>query len=191
MSKKSHENIEAPSKECTDSQQGALIPVGVEKLILVVRGRRVILDADLARLYGVSTKALNQALKRNKERFPADFLFQLTEGERGELVTICDRFKNLKHSSVLPNAFTEHGAIMAATVLSSPRAILASIYVVRAFVHLRTMVSAHREVLARLDKLEDAIATHDKAIQSLFSAIRALMKEPQKEGKKIGFITDR
>jgi len=187
MSKKSLKNSRSQGEECTDSQHGALIPVNVENLILIVKGQRVILDADLARLYGVSTKALNQALKRNRERFPPDFLFQLTEDEKGELVTNCDRFKNLKHSSVLPNAFTEHGAIMAATVLSSQRAILASIYVVRAFVHLRSMAVAHRVVIARLEKIESTIETHDQSIRSLFDAIRRLMQPNVQPKRKIGF----
>lgn len=107
---------------------------------------------------------------------------------RKELVTNCDRFKNLKHSSVLPNAFTEHGAIMAAAVLNSPQAILASIYVVRAFVHLRSMVSAHREIMERLDKLESNIETHDGAIRSLFDAMKRLMVPPEKGDGEIGFI---
>jgi len=190
MMKKSRKISRSGTDGYAEVRNDELVSVQIEDCILMIRGQRVILDTDLARLYGVSTKALNQALRRNKERFPQDFLFRLTGGEMGELVTICDRFKNLKHSSVLPNAFTEHGAIMAATVLHSQRAILASIYVVRAFVHLRSMISTHNEVLARLDKLESAIATQDKAIQSLFSAIRALMTEPTKERKKIGFTAD-
>jgi hypothetical protein len=175
----------------TSIQQADQISVPIEKCILIIRDQKVILDYDMARLYGVATKVLNQALKRNRERFPGDFFFQLTQDEKDELVTNCDRFKKLKHSSVLPSAFTEHGAIMAATVLSSPRAILASIYVVRAFVHLRTMVTAHQEIMKRLDKLESGIEIHDSAIRSLFEAMKRLMAEPKKGNRKIGFITDK
>jgi hypothetical protein len=93
----------------------------VERLILLLRGQRVILDADLARIYGVTIQVLNQAVKRNAQRFPADFVFQLTETEKAEAVTICDHLQKLKFSPVLPHAVTEHGAIMAATVLNSPQ----------------------------------------------------------------------
>ena len=95
----------------------------IERLILVIRGQRIMLDADLARLYGVSTKRLNEQVKRNRERFPARFMFQLTAEEKAEVVANCDHLRNLKFSPVLPNAFTEHGAIMAATVLNTSRAI--------------------------------------------------------------------
>jgi len=110
------------------------MPFAIERAILTVRGQRVMIDADLASLYGVTTKALNQALKRNRKRFPADFVFQLTRTEKRELVTDCDRFARLKHSTALPNAFTEHGAVMAATILNSDAAVRASVFVVRAFI---------------------------------------------------------
>jgi hypothetical protein len=105
----------------------------IERSILLIRGVKVILDADLAQLYGVSTKAFNQAVKRNRDRFPDDFTFRLTKEEKGEVVTNCDHLQRLRFSSVLPVAFTEHGAIMAATVLNSDRAIKLSVFVVRAF----------------------------------------------------------
>lgn len=126
-----------------------LVPIEkLQDLILLIRGHKVMLDADLAKLYGVNTKALNQAVKRNQERFPPDFVFPLTEDEKEELVTICDRFKNLKHSNVLPRVFTEHGAIMLANVLRNPLAIQASIAVVRAFIYLReTLVLNHNLLL--------------------------------------------
>ena len=168
-----------------------MIPVGVEELILIIRSQKVILDADLARLYGVSTKVLNQAVKRNKHRFPPDFMFELMPEEANELVTNCDRFENLKHSTALPHAFTEHGSIMAATVLNSPRAILVSIYVVRAFVHLRSMVATHRDVINKLNELERKNEIHDKAIRSLFDAIRKLMSPPERKLRRIGFKLDK
>ncbi len=127
----------------------------VEPLIIVMRGGRVILDADLARLYGVTTKALNQAVRRNRERFPDDFAFEVTRLEKMKLVTKCDRLKNLKHSKALPIAFTEHGAIMAAGVLNSPRAVRTNVLVVRAFVRMREMLAANAELVARIRELEN------------------------------------
>ena len=119
-----------------------LIPV--EKItdkILFLRNEKVLLDRDLANLYGVSTRALNQAVKRNARRFPHDFMFQLTKKEKDELVTNCDRFKPLKHSSVSPRAFTEQGVAMLSSVLNSQRAIEVNIAIMRAFVHLRKMIA--------------------------------------------------
>jgi hypothetical protein len=107
--------------------------INVESAILEIRGQHVILDTDLAKLYGVSNKQLNQQVKRNQERFPADFMFRLTDGEKQEVVTNCDHFKHIKFSSVNPYAFTEHGAIMAASVLKTPRAVEVSVLVVRTF----------------------------------------------------------
>lgn len=118
--------------------------------ILVLRGQRVMIDADLAELYGVPTKALNQAIKRNVERFPNDFMFQLTAAEKQEVVTNCDHLRNLKFSRTLPYAFTEHGAIQAANVLSSAQAIKVGIYVVRAFVRLRELFLLNTELAQRL-----------------------------------------
>ena len=142
-------------------------------------------------MYGVPTKALKQQIKRNIERFPEDFMFELTKDEKDELVTNCDRFKNMKHSTVLPRVFTEHGAIMVASVLNSPRAVAASIYVVRAFVRLRELLAAHQELARKLDDLERKIQTHDKAIQSIFAAIRLLMTPSETPRRKIGFFVER
>src|SRR5512137_2989191 len=115
--------------------QKAVIPIGqIEERILLIRGQRVMLDADLAGLYGTTTKRLNEQVKRNRSRFPEDFMFQLTKKEKAEVVAICDHLAKLKFSPVLPNAFTEHGAIMVASVLNSKRAIEVSVYVVRTFV---------------------------------------------------------
>lgn len=109
----------------------------IENRILIIRGQKVMIDADLAELYGVPTKALNQAVKRNSERFPVDFMYQLTTEEKAEVVTNCDHLARLKFSRSLPFTFTEHGAIQAANVLGSPQAVEMGIYVVRAFVRLR------------------------------------------------------
>jgi len=164
----------------------ALIPVErVERAILVIRGEKVMLDADLAALYGVTTKVLNQAVKRNFERFPPDFRFQLTRAERNEVVTNCDHLAQLKFSPTLPYAFTEHGAIMAANVLSSPRAVVASIMVVRVFVRLRRMLTSHAELARKLDALE---RKYDAQFKVVFDAIRELMTPPPPSKKgRIGF----
>ena len=167
---------------------GKLVPVErVESRILLMRGRRVLLDADLAALYGVKTKALNQAVKRNIDRFPEDFMFQLTDEEKKEVVTNCDRLKRLKFSPGAPNAFTEHGAIMAANVLNSRRAVAASVYVVRAFVRLREILTTHAELAGKLAELERRIGIHDEAITALIAAIKQLMSPPAGPRRRIGF----
>ena len=127
----------------------------IESRILVVREHKVIIDTDLALLYGVPTKALNQAVKRNAERFPMDFMFQLSATEKAEVVTSCDHLQKLKFSKSLPYAFTEHGAIQAANVLASPRAVEMGIYVVRAFVRLKQATASHSELAKRLAELEE------------------------------------
>lgn len=161
----------------------------IEQTILLIRGQKVIIDADLARLYDVSTKRLNEQVRRNIERFPNDFMFELTAEEKAKVVANCDHLRNIKYSRQLPNAFTEHGAIMAANVLSSKRAVEASIYVVRAFVKLREQLVSHTELALKLDALEQRIATHDEAICSLFDAMRKLMTPPEPTKKHpIGFV---
>ena len=159
----------------------------VERRILLVRGERVMLDADLADLYGVTTKALNQAVKRNRDRFPKDFMLRLTAAEKDEVVTNCDHLRPLKFSRTLPYAFTEHGALMLASVLKSGRAVEASIYVVRAFVKLREMLTRHRNLAEKLVALERQLARHDAHIGSLFEAIQQLMAPPEPPRRRIGF----
>jgi hypothetical protein len=167
----------------------AVTPIeDVEGLILLIRGHRIMLDSDLARLYGVSTKRLNEQVKRNRGRFPADFMFQLSEKERAEVVAICDHLEKLKFSPVLPNAFTEHGAIMLASVLNSTRAIEISVYVVRAFVKLRESMARQRTLAHKLAELERRIERHDEDIESLLHAIRRLMAPPEPKKRKIGFL---
>lgn len=165
-----------------------LVPIEtIEKRILVIRGQKVMIDSDLAELYGVPTKALNQAVRRNIGRFPADFMFQLTSEEKIEVVTNCDHLSKLKYSSALPNAFTEHGAIMIASVLNTQLAIDASLFVVRAFVKLREFLSTHKELAGKLAELERKIERHDDEIKAVFNAIRQLMAPPEPKKKKIGF----
>lgn len=146
----------------------------ITQTIFLVRGGKVILDADLASLYGVPTKRLNEQIKRNQDRFPVDFAFRLKPEEASELVANCDRFANLKHSAVPPLAFTEHGAIAAAFVLNSPMAVQVSVQVVRAFVQLRQMVEGHQE-LAR--KIADLERRYDSQFGAVFEAIRGLMDD--------------
>jgi hypothetical protein len=177
--------------------QEAIIPIGqIEERILLIRGQRVMLDADLAMLYGVPTRVLNQAVRRNIKRFPQDFMFKLTQPEKNEVITICDHLKNLKYAKALPNAFTEHGAIMAASVLNTYRAIQISVFVVRAFVKLREMLSTHKELAHKLAVLERKLQNHDESIRSLVVAIRQLMAspepkpEPEPPKKRIGFLVE-
>jgi hypothetical protein len=183
--------------------KAAPVPIArIENRILHIRGQKVIVDADLAELYGVPTKALNQAVKRNVERFPEDFMLRLTAAEKTEVVTNCDHLANLKFSKALPYAFTEHGAIQAANVLNSPRAIEVGVYVVRAFVQLREVLATHKDLAAKLAMLErqtQALALrHDTLAQNtrhqlkqVFEAIRELMAPPGPAKKRrIGFVTN-
>ncbi|MFW6115361.1 MAG: ORF6N domain-containing protein [Thermodesulfobacteriota bacterium] len=156
----------------------------IEQAILLIRRQKVMLDADLANLYGVTTKALNQAVKRNERRFPPDFMFRLTKKEKNELVTNCDRFERLKHSSALPRAFTEQGVAMLSSVLNSERAINVNIEIMRAFVRLRQMLATHKDLESKLAALEKK---YDKQFKVVFEAIRALMTPPEKPKKRIGF----
>jgi hypothetical protein len=170
------------------SQRDLVLIEQIEPCILILRGQRVILDADLAVLYGVTTKRLNEQVKRNQDRFPADFLWQVSAEEKAEVVANCDHLAQLKFSRTLPYAFTEHGALMAASVLNTPRAIDISVYVVRAFVKLRQWLSTHKELAGRLAEVERKVGSHDAAIQSLVTAIRRLMEPPPGPPRpRIGF----
>jgi 3-dehydroquinate dehydratase len=162
----------------------------IEKKIIFIRDQKVMLDRDLANLYGVSTKVLNQAVKRNSKRFPKDFMFKLSKAEKERLVTICDRFKTLKHSAVNPNAFTEEGVAMLSSVLHSKRAIQVNIAIMRVFVKLRELASTHKELFLKLTRLERKLEKHDQEIQAIFNAIRQLMTPPDKPKRKIGFHSD-
>ena len=160
----------------------------VSSKILVLRNQKVILDTDLAELYGVPVKHLNQQVKRNGHRFPSDFLFTLTKAEseslRSQFVTSNGRRGGRRY---LPYAFTEHGAIMAATVLNSKRAIDMSIFVVRAFVGMRQALAVNRHVVSKLSELEARLDSHDAEIQDLVEAIRELMAPLPANNRRIGF----
>jgi len=164
------------------------LAVSVESRILVLRQQKVILDVDLADLYGVPVKRLNQQVKRNQERFPADFMFQLTAEEQPSLRLQNATSKNTRGGRrYAPYAFTEHGAIMAATVLNSERAVEMSVFVVRAFVRLREMLATNQKLAVKMDELEQRLDTHDASIQELIDAIRELMAPDPPTGRKIGF----
>ena len=170
--------------------KGAVLiqPERIERSILLIRGQKVMLDADLAELYGVTTKRLNEQVKRKRDRFPEDFMFRLTLKEKAEVVANCDHLARLRFSHGLPNAFTEHGAIMVASVLNTQRAIEVSVFVVRVFIKLREMLTAHKELAQKLRELERKLEGHDEAIQSLFDAIRQLMTVPEPKRRPIGFL---
>ncbi|MDF1579067.1 MAG: ORF6N domain-containing protein [Desulfobulbales bacterium] len=158
--------------------------------IYFVRGKKVILDSDLAELYGVPTKRLNEQVRRNIERFPGDFMFRLTKEEydhlRSQIATSSDGSGHGGRRT-LPLVFTEHGAIMAATVLNSKQAVEVSIFVVRAFVRLREMLVGHKQFAHRLDELEKRLAYHDENFQIVFDAIKQLLAEDEKPKRRIGF----
>jgi hypothetical protein len=164
----------------------------IVQTIAVLRGHKVMLDSDLARLYGVETRALVQAVRRNPGRFPEDFMFQLTADEaaslRSQNVTLKKAGRG-QHRKYLPYAFTEQGVAMLSSVLRSPRAIAVNVEIMRAFVRLRAMLASNRELKQRLDELERRLGSHDQAIASILSAIRELMAPPEPPKKRrIGFV---
>ena len=167
----------------------AISPEALAGRIVVIRGQRVLLDSDLAALYEVETKKFNQQIKRNLTRFPQDFMFRLTD----------DEFESLRSQNVtskrggrryLPLAFTEHGAIMAASVLNSDRAVEMSVYVVRAFVQLRAVLLDHKALADKLAALERRVSHHDNSLAEVIDAIRALMAQPPPANRPIGFAAD-
>lgn len=168
----------------------------ITRRIFVFRGYRVILDSDLAVLYGVTTKRLNEQVKRNAERFPPDFLFRLTRVEvkalnRSQFATGSAKHRDPRHA---PYAFTEHGAVMAGTVLNSSHAVKMTIFVVRAFLQLRELLASNEDLAHRLDDLEARIekklSRHDEAIAGMLAAIRQLMAPPEPKRRGIGFVID-
>jgi phage regulator Rha-like protein len=159
----------------------------IEHAILLIRGQKVMLDRDLARLYDVETKALNRAVKRNLDRFPADFMFQLSEDEYNSLRFQFGTLKRGQHSKYLPFVFTQEGVAMLSGVLRSPRAVRVNVAIMRAFVRLRETLSLHKELAHKLADLERKIENHDENIRSLFDAIRQLMTPPETPRREIGF----
>ena len=160
----------------------------VDSKIQILRGKKVILDSDLAELYGVPVKQLNQQIKRNSDRFPADFFFQLSPAEyRGLRSQIVTSNSSRGGRRYLPKAFTEHGAIMAATVLNSKRAIEMSVFVVRAFVRMREALVHNQQIVTKLSEIERRLESHDTDIQELVEAIRELMAPEPAKNRRIGF----
>lgn len=169
----------------------SVVPVErVESAILAIRGHRVLLDSELAALYGVDVKVLNQAVKRNIERFPADFMFQLSAEEavplRSQIVTL--KVARGLHRKYLPYAFTEQGVAMLSSVLHSPRAVQVNIEIMRAFVRLRQMLQQNADLARKLAALEKK---YDAQFRVVFDAIRGLMAAPEPKQKRIGFRTER
>ena len=171
------------------ADEKALVPLEkIEGRILLIRGQKVIVDSDLAEFYGVTTKRLNEQVRRNMKRFPPDFAFQLTQKEFRNLMSQIATSSRWGGRRKLPYAFTEHGAIMAASVLNSPRAVEASIYVVRAFVRLRRMLASNEELARKLAQIEKRLAAHDEEILAIITIIRGLTtpaKPPNR--RRIGF----
>jgi len=166
-----------------------IIPIEViQQKIFLIRGHKVMLDNDLAELYGVETRVLNQAVKRNIKRFPSDFLFQLSQAEAAELsrsqFVILKRGQNIKY---LPFAFTENGVAMLSGVLNSDRAIAVNIQIMRTFTKLRELLATHRELRRKVEEIEKK---YDHQFKSVFDAIRQLMASPEPSKKKIGFMRE-
>ncbi|MBI5361401.1 MAG: ORF6N domain-containing protein [Planctomycetes bacterium] len=169
-----------------EQEESALIPRKIiENRIFIIRKLKVMLDKDLSRLYGVPTKVLNQAVKRNFKRFPEDFMIRLTKEEKEEVVTICDHLDALKFSSQMPYAFTEQGVAMLSSVLNSERAILVNIQIMRAFVNLRRLSMSHVALKVKIENMEKK---YDEQFGIVFTAIRNMLEPPVEEKKnKIGF----
>lgn len=170
-----------------------IIPIEViTEKIFEIRGQKVMIDADLAHLYGVGTKVLNQAVKRNSSRFPDDFMFQLTKEERDELVTNCDRLTNLKHSSAMPYVFTENGVAMLSGVLNSEKAVQINLQIIRAFVRLRRMLVEHDALRLAIEGLERRVSRNERDIHLAIKVLQQVLfppkeKIPEKKKHKMGF----
>jgi hypothetical protein len=163
-------------------------PERIQNSILYIRGQKVMLDRDLAELYGVETRRLNEQVKRNVDRFPVDFMFQLSREEKDEVVANCDHLKSLKFSKTNPYAFTEHGAIMLASILNTSLAVETSILVVRAFIQLRKLLASNEELAIKINELEQK---YDSNFSAVFQALKQLIDEPKPTRKQIGFVKER
>jgi hypothetical protein len=162
-------------------------PEQIEQIILLIRGQRVMLDRDLAALYGVTTGNLNKAVQRNPERFPPDFMFQLTADEAETLRFQFGSLKRGQHFKYLPQVFTQEGVAMLSSVLRSPRAVQVNIAIMRVFVRLRATLALHKELAHKLAELERKIEGHDTSIRTLFDAIRELAAPPATPRREIGY----
>jgi len=175
-------------KKQAGKDKKSLVPIEqIEKAILLIRGQKVMLDQNLAELYGVETKQLKRAVRRGIDRFPQDFMFELTKKEYERLRCQFGTLNRGAHSKYLPIAFTEQGVAMLSSVLNSKRAVGVNIAIMRAFVKLREMASTQKRLVAKLSELERKFEGHDESIQAIFEAIRQLMTPPESPQKKIGF----
>jgi ORF6N domain len=157
--------------------------------IFLIRGKKVMIDKDLAELYGVTTKRLNEQVKRNSKRFPEEFMFQLTAEEKMQVVASCDHLKKLKFSSHSPYVFAEHGAVMLASVLNSDRAIEVNLQIVRIFIRMRELILTNKDILLKLDQLEKHVVQNSEDVQIIFDALKQLLNPPQPTRESIGSKT--
>jgi phage regulator Rha-like protein len=169
------------------NETGIVVPEVIERRIILLRGQKVILDSHIAELYGVETYDLKRAVRRNKERFPGDFMLQLTAEEYDSLRRQFGVLKRGEHSKYLPVAFTEQGIAMLSGVLRSRRAVLVNIAIMRAFVRLREILATHKDLAEKLKELENKFESHDHKINAVFEAIRQLMSPPHPPKRRIGF----
>ena len=169
-----------------DTQIMILDEVIISKIILI-RGQKVMIDNDLAEIYGVTTKRLNEQVKRNIKRFPAKFMFQLTEKEKEKVVANCDHLRNIKYSPYLPYVFTEHGSVMLANVLNSDRAIQASIRIVEIYIKMRELVLTHKDILLKLEQMEKRVGTQDENIAMILQYLRKFIDIREKPRKAVGY----
>ena len=169
-------------------EKSVSIPIkSIVNKIISLRGEKVLLDRDLAELYGVETKLLKRAVRRNLHRFPSDFMFELTREEYNSLRSQFGTLKRGGHSKYLPMVFTEQGVAMLSSVLNSDRAIEVNIAIMRAFVQLRKISSSHKQLAQKLREIETRLEDHDESIDAIFEAIQQLMRPPEKPRKRIGF----
>lgn len=173
------------------NKKSLVIPIEVvTQRIFFIRGQKVMLDADLAELYGISTKRLNEQVRRNTDRFPSDFSFQLTKEEKDEVVANCDHLSGLRFSSNSPYAFTEHGVAMLSSVLRSPRAVQMNILIIRAFIKIREILASNKDLAGKIEELEREQKLQNKHINSIYSILERLITEPVKPKTPMGFTRD-
>jgi hypothetical protein len=176
------------TSDMSKTNAAVAIPDGIViSKIFIVRGKKVMVDTDLAELYGVTTKRLNEQVKRNVKRFPEDFMLQLSKDEKQRLTESHAHLNKLKYSPSLPFAFTEHGAVMLASVLNSERAIEVNVQIVRIFIRMREMLLTRKDILMELEKLEKKALQHDGDIKLIFKYLKELLNPKTEPLRKIGF----
>lgn len=176
-----------PNKSKILDQSKLDIVLSIEDLIIELRGQNILIDSDIASLYGVTTKRLNEQVKRNQNRFPSDFMFRLTKEEKNKLLINFQRFNKLKYSNSNPNAFTEHGAIMLASILNSEVAVHTSIQIVRAFTKMRSMLATNQDLAKKINNIEEKLSEHDSQIKDVIAVIKSMILPDKASNKKIGF----